>query len=88
MCKWKIHEKIHFYNSIVLRPFNTRSLSFRTENDNANPTMMPDLHLLNLVVLLPLVSFQVVVEAGLLGAGEGEGSCAAPPFRNTLFSRS
>ena len=28
-----------------------------------------------------LVSWPALAGAGLLGAGEGEGSCAAPPFR-------
>ena len=31
--------------------------------------------------LLPLLLLLPLVRAGLLGAGEGEGSCAAPPFR-------
>ena len=31
--------------------------------------------------VLSLVTSVWVVRGGLLGAGEGEGSCAAPPFR-------
>ena len=43
------------------------------------PLTMPPLSpLLPLVLLVTLVTPSL---AGLLGAGEGEGSCAAPPFR-------
>ena len=49
-------------------------------NEERSPMIM----LMNNYIKVILVILELVVtqaSAGLLGAGEGEGSCAAPPFR-------
>lgn len=49
-------------------------------NDERSAMMMsPSNYVPLILVVLELVVYHV--SGGLLGAGEGEGSCAAPPFR-------